>query len=438
MQYHSLYQALTVGTRCLATVLCLWVPSVFASDNLVKSLNVLVLSPSVNLWNEQTTEGLLDHFDKEGHRVVLHRELVNPSGKRGIPAISVEQLNARYANANIDYVIATTPTEGMLPYLKKAGNNLLPNAIKVYEDKSGRRFKATLPEGQPNTLLVERAVYFDKALEQALQLHQPKQLYLFANPQGNGYYDKKLVTAVETLIQKGALTAQVNYMPLMSTQGYIDYLRAQSSKDGMVFYTVEFKDANGPVVPVNTINTIASAIDMPVVPYFGITLNGNGVLGGYLQQPFIYGELLADVVLEHQQGRLFDYEVYRANEPEEERANYPVIPMHESVFDDKQLHRLGIAHRNLPKDSRILDQQHMAFAPGDYLAEMVLAFAILLAGWVVLLIWMVRRRTTSLKLAEQKLSLVNQQLSSDLFKAQQRALHIQNNLDEAGICIVIF
>jgi len=140
MQPNSLYQTLSVGTRCLALVLCLWLPSVFAAE---KPLNVLLLSPSITPWNEQTTDGLLAHFIQEGHRVVVHREVVNPSAKRGVPAISVEQLNARYTNANIDYVIATTPTEGMLPYLKQAGNNLLPNAIKIYEATSGRNFKAT-------------------------------------------------------------------------------------------------------------------------------------------------------------------------------------------------------------------------------------------------------------------------------------------------------
>jgi PAS domain S-box-containing protein len=380
MQHNSLYQTFSAATRRLALVLCLWVPGVFAADSAPKPINVLILSPSTNPWNEQTTDGLLAHFGKEDAYVVLHREIVNPSGKRGVPAVSVEQLNARYANANIDYVIATTPTEGMLPYLKKAGNTLLPNAIKVYQSKSGRTFTATQSSDVPNTLLVEPPVFIDKALEQALQLHQPKQLYLFTNPQSNGYLDKTLVAAVETLKQQGTLTAKVNYMPLMSTQGYIDYLRAQPAKDGMVFFTAEFKDANGPVVPAAMINTIATAIEMPVVPYFSSMLNGKGTLGGLLQQPFMHGELLADVVLEHQQGRLFDYQTY--------------------------------------------------------LAEMVFAFAIFLAGWV-LLVWMVRRRTASLKRAEQKLSLANQQLSSDLFKSQQRALHIQTNLNETGVGLII-
>jgi len=173
MQPNSLYQTLTVGTRCLALALCLWLPSVFAAE---KPLNLLLLSPSTTPWNEQAADGLLAHFIEEGHRIVVHREVVNPSGRRGVPAISVEQLNARYANANIDYVIATSPTEGMLPYLKKAGNNLLPNAIKIYQATSGRNFKATQSIDAPNTLLVERPVLIDKALEQALQLHQPKQL----------------------------------------------------------------------------------------------------------------------------------------------------------------------------------------------------------------------------------------------------------------------
>jgi PAS domain S-box-containing protein len=111
--------------------------------------------------------------------------------------------------------------------------------------------------------------------------------------------------------------------------------------------------------------------------------------------------------------------------------------MHESVFDDKQLHRLDIAHRNLPKGSRVINQQHLSFAPGDYLAELVLAFAILLTGWVLLLLWSVRRRTQKLKAAEVKLSQANQQLSSDLFKSQQRALHIQTNLEQTGIGFII-
>ncbi len=64
---------------------------------------------------------------------------------------------------------------------------------------------------------------------------------------------------------------------------------------------------------------------MSVVPYFASMMNGKGVLGGLLQQPLIYGELLADVVLEHQRGRLFDYQTYLANESEEERATYPVF-----------------------------------------------------------------------------------------------------------------
>ena len=110
MQHNSLYQNLSAGTRRLALVLCLWVPGVFATDSALKPLNVLILSPSANPWNEQTTNGLLDHFAKEGPQVVVHQEMVNPSGKRGVPAISVEQLNARYANAKIDYVIANTPT----------------------------------------------------------------------------------------------------------------------------------------------------------------------------------------------------------------------------------------------------------------------------------------------------------------------------------------
>jgi len=423
MQHNSLYQMLSASTRRLALVLCLWVPAVFAADSAPKPLNVLILSPSSIPWNEQATVGLLAQFGKEGPRIVVHREIVNPLGKRGVTQISVEQLNARYANANIDYVIATTPTEGMLPYLKKAGNTLLPNAIKVYQSKSGRTFTATQSSDVPNTLLVERPVFIDKALEQALQLHQPKQLYLFTNPQSNGYLDKTLVAAVETLKQQGTLTAQVNYMPLMSTQGYIDYLRAQPAKDGMVFFTAKFKDANGPVVPAAMSNTIAAGIDMPVVPYFGSMLNGNGLVGGYLQQPFMYGKLLADVVLEHQQGRLFDYQTYLANKSEEERANYPVIPMHENVFDDKQLHRLGVAHRNLPKGSRVIGQQHLSFAPGNYLAEMVFAFAIFLAGWVVLLVWMVRRRTASLKRAEQKLSKANQQLSSAQIYLSRSSAH---------------
>ena len=430
MQPNSLYQTLSVGTRCLALVLCLWLPSVFAAE---KPLNVLLLSPSTNPWNEQTTDGVLAHFIHEGHRVVVHREVVNPSAKRGVPAISVEQLNVRYANANIDYVIATSKTEGMLPYLKKAGNNLLPNAIKIYEASAGRNFKATPSIDAPNTLLVEHPVFIDKALEQALQLHQPKQLYLFAAPNGTTYFPKRLLAAVESLKQQGKLTAQVTYMPLMSTQGYIDYLRARSAKDGMVFFTAEFKDANGPVIPAAMINAIAAGIDMPVVPYFGSMLNGNGALGGYLQQPFIYGELLADVVLEHQQGRLFDYQAYLAKKSKEERASYADIPMHESVFDDKQLHRLDIAHRNLPKGSRVINQQHLSFAPGNYLAELVLAFAIFLMGWVFLLLWMVRRRTHKLNAVEAKLSQANQQLSLSL----KRTLKIQENLEEAGMGLII-
>jgi len=437
MQHNSLYQTFSVATRRLALVLCLWVPGIFAADSAPKPLNVLILSPSANPWNEQTTDGLLSHMGKEGPHVVLHREIINPLGKRGVPAVSVEQLNARYANANIDYVIATTPTEGMLPYLKKAGNNLLPNAIKVYQGKSGKSFKATQSLDTPNILVVERPVLIDKALEQALQLHQPKQLYLFANPNSKGYLDKTLVAAVEALKQQGTLTAQVNYMPLMSTQGYIDYLRAQPAKDGMVFFTAEFKDANGPVVPAVMINTIAAGIDMPVVPYFGSMLNGNGLVGGYLQQPFMYGELLADVVLEHQQGRLFDYDTFRANEPEEERANYPVIPMHQNIFDDAQLHRLNLPHRKLPDDAIIINEQDDYFIPGNYVTEIAVIVAAFIVSIIAILITMVRHRTASLKRAEQKLSLANQQLSSDLFKSQQRALHIQTNLDESGIGFII-
>ena len=196
MQHNSPQLKRRYNWHIIAMLLFMLVPFSYASDSAPKPRNVLILSPSANPWNEQTTNGLSDHFAKEGAHVLVHSEMVNPSGKRGVPAISVEQLNARYANAKIDYVIATTPTEGMRPYLKNAGNQLLPGAIKIYEAKSGRTFKATQSIDAPNTLLVENPVFIEEALKQALQLHQPKQLHLLALSQSSGYHNKDLFAAV--------------------------------------------------------------------------------------------------------------------------------------------------------------------------------------------------------------------------------------------------
>ncbi len=89
----------------------------------------------------------------------------------------------------------------MQPYLKKAGNQLLPNAIKIYEAKSGRTFKATQSSDVPNTLIVERPSLIDQALEQALQLHQLQTAVSVRNPKVR-YLDKTLMAAVEALKNK--------------------------------------------------------------------------------------------------------------------------------------------------------------------------------------------------------------------------------------------
>jgi len=178
MQHNSPQLKRRYNWHIIAMLLFVLVPFSYAADSALKPLNVLVLSPSANPWNEQTTDGLLSHMGKQGPHIVLHREILNPLGRHGVPALTVEQLNARYANANIDYVIVTTPTEGMQPYLKNAGNQLLPNAIKIYEAKSGRTFKATQSSDVPNTLIVERYVKelpdAIRVTEEAMLAHQER------------------------------------------------------------------------------------------------------------------------------------------------------------------------------------------------------------------------------------------------------------------------
>ena len=440
MQHSSLFTKLVQQNRVLTWVLCAVLLGLLTltahAEPSAKPLKILLLKPSNNPWDLAVQNGFYDHLTSEKQRFVLYDEMVNTSGKPGVQGMTVAELNARYAREALDYVVVTSWTEGMQGFIDSAGETLFPGVHKIVR-------VATLDDAQltitasPQQTRISLPQFIGESLYKAIELAQAKHVYVFSDPASRSFTDQREIKALETLKAAGQLNAQVHHLPALSTQGYVDYLNQQTTQDALVFFTLKFRDANGPVMPAQFIQSIAQQINLPVFVYYE-SMMGNGVTGGWMQSPTLFGYLLADVVTAHQQGVTFNPADYLAVLSEKEATQYgdgKII--HRSVVDDVQIDRFNIPHRRLAKNTLILNKQHIQFTPGDYLSEIALATAVLLALLTVLLLGMVRQRTRSLNKTKEALDAANQQLSLSLIQTQQRTLKIQENLEEAGMGLII-
>ncbi|HEX3470475.1 MAG TPA: ABC transporter substrate binding protein [Silvibacterium sp.] len=205
---------------------------------------------------------------------------------------------------------------------------------------------------------------------------------------GAGLYDRELEAAVQKSLTPYEHQVEITYLTDLAMPALLDRLE-QLPRDSIVLFTTIQRDAAGTYFPRAVSVANASVANAPIFVLFD-TLMGYGTIGGYVSS--FAG-----------QGREAGKMASRILNGEKPQDIATVAGTNAYIFDWRQLQRWGIPESRIPVESTILFRAPTDWEKYKYKIISVLAVVAAQTAFMLLLIWLIKRRIRAQQVLERQL-----------------------------------
>ena len=245
-----------------------------------------------------------------------------------------DYLLGRYANHNIDVIIATS--HRMLQFLLKYRPNLFPNTPIVFITLKRRALtEQAAPLGVTGVVISDT---YRSTINMALTLHpNTERAFIISGTQER---DRSLEAEAREELKEFESKVAVTYLTDLPADELLATVKRIPERSIILYIRQSQGDRGKSLNPRDFLTLITQSARVPVYGIF-YSYIGYGVLGGYVTSPDITGAKVAEIALRVASGaRPQDIPVIDA----------PIVP----VFDSRQLPRWGISEDELPPGSMLL------------------------------------------------------------------------------------
>jgi len=298
---------------------------------------------------------------------------------------TAQYFKEKYLHHQPDFVVTAA---NLYSLFAKYGNDMFPNVPIIIDWNEDNQPLVTMPS---NYVVIPRSIEIDQNI-QLIQQTRPltKSIYMVV---GDSADERRIVKRILELQNKYAGQVKLILLNELPYAQMLEQLRS-AEEHSAILYFQWFSDVDGKsFVPAQVIQTICREAKVPV---YGVAIQylGSGVIGGYLGNQEIIGQIEAKVVLD----------ILAGKKPSEN----PVIsaPSRTYAFDWRQLQRWGIDEHSLPSGSKIEYKEITVWSQyGVYILGALML--LVLQGLLIftLLINRSRRKRTENELLQTNISL---------------------------------
>jgi PAS domain S-box-containing protein len=256
-----------------------------------------------------------------------------------------------------------------------------------------RNFQPEMIAGVARITGVGEALAFRETIHLALELHPDTAEIVVLGKTANGIdlASYEALRAIAPEFEDRARFIYWNDLPMQEVTSRLQQL----TRGSLVFINGSVADETGHVLPFPAdIRQLRKACRVPLYGFRDIYLN-HGIVGGKLVNAAAEGKLAADLALR----------ILKGEQPE----NLPVIPVggNEYMFDYRQLDRFGIAVKQLPEDSQVINQPPAFYTLTKKQLWLIVAIMMFFTADLLFVLYQRRRTENALKesIAQTKLLL---------------------------------
>jgi|GEM_PF-6926394 len=373
---NSFCQKLFISWYCLALVSGV---SIHAQDN-PDRLTVLVLYDTWNVgyWEDQFTRNLTDHLRAEPDiNLEISYEFPGlglvPEGEE--PSEVIDYLKYRQALNPVDVVIAVLPVANT--FLLEYGEEIFPGIPAIFVLPSG--------EDTPAILALPRSVVIESASGQAIQntlnsipelLPDTERIYIVA---GSGAGDIAYLARGEVAATNVTFTdIEINYLTGLTFLELSEQVRTMPEHSAILFLTMD-EDADGNTF--STADVVDSLSEVSNAPIFGFfdTVLDFGIVGGNVTGSQLYGETVANAVLDIHMGT-----------PGSDNILIPGNTAY--IYDWRELQRWHIPEDRLPENSLVQNKTLSFFEANRNAIIAAVVVIVIQMMFIIALIIVLRQR----------------------------------------------
>ena len=341
--------------------------------------------------NELYSKGLKNKLDQNTQYKFSYSyeylDLARYSNDKDYFEIVSQYLKAKYSKQQPDFIITSV---NLYSLFAKYGNDMFPNVPIIMDWNEDNQSLVTMPS---NYVVIPRFIEFDQNIQMILQTSPlTKTIYMVV---GDSADERTIVKRIMEVQNKYAGQLQIVLMNDLPYAQMLERLR-NAGDHSAILYLQWFSDVDGKsFVPTQVIQTICREAKVPV---YGVSIQylGSGVIGGYVGNYEITGQIAANAVLDILDGKkLSDNPVIR-----DASKTY--------TFDWRQLKRWGIDEHKLPDGSQI---EYREFSVWELYGGYIIG-AIALVALQALLIFVLLINRSRRKRAENDLVQVNTSLQT--------------------------
>ena len=373
-------------------------------------------------WTDNEVEAVSDAFGDDPKTVIqmeyMDAKLLNtPDYFRQLRDLMAK----KFDKTQFDAIIATD--DDAINFLREYRDTLFPGTPVVF--CGANDFNPESIKGFPNATGVNEAADFVSNLDLILRLHPGvRQIYVISDDLTAG-----LKIQEEFLAASKAFEDRVQFEFLTGlTLDQLVQRVATLPSDSVIFYLTFFRDAAGDqYTPWEAIPPISHSASVPMYGQVDYML-GKGIVGGRVKSSYYQGRAAVDLVR-----RVLD------GEP---AGDIPVVmdsPNH-YIFDYQQMQRFGIPIAELPDGSSIINEPHTFYYKYKTLIWTVAGIILLLLGFIVVLLFNIRKRVRAQMGLEDIIGAMGSMLElgspakirDELVRAIRRVIFLDRRIEHAA------
>ena len=330
-------------------------------------------------WTDNISEGMQSVF-KNYEGLELQFEYMD--SKRNIDPAYLEEFAKLYElkHHNIPFEVIIASDNNALEFTRKYRNKFFKGIPVVFA--SIDQFDESLIEGMDKVTGVTEYIDFKRTIQEALRLHPKAKNLVVIN---DNITTSAIINRNHIKSFWPEIGSDVNLVFLESLSISDLLTSVRSLDDSNIILLINFsKDSNGDYISYQeNIEMIRGATNLPIYSAWKFYLD-EGIVGGMLTSGFKQGELAAGLAMQIVNG--------------EDINNIPIVTSgyNSLMFDYNQMKRLGIARKDLPEGSIIINVPATFYQKYKVYILIVLVFILFI---LIVLYAAVRKR----KIAEKRI-----------------------------------
>lgn len=377
----------------------------FAESKIEKHILILhAFAPEYPI-HMQYNKGIKDKLEQNKKYKFIYSyeylDFARHSKEKGYFDNIAQYLKLKYKNYKPDFIVTQA---NLLPLLEKYDKEIFSGVpVIITKDNNGLQEI----KGHSNYFFIEQSTEAEKNIQLILQIKPlTKKIYIVI---GDSADERIFVERFKDVEKKYIDKIQFVFMNTFSYNQMIEAVK-KAEDDSAVLYFRWLTDIEGKsFIPEEVINDICKVSKVPVYGTDAQFL-GSGILGGYVKEQQVAGQVAADIIIKILEGK----------ESTVHKEIASVSNVYE--FDWRQLKRFGIDESKLPQGSEIKYREVSIWE--QYWGYICAGFVLIILQTMLILGLMINRKKR--KSAEKELIISN----SSLQKLTEKLISIDKMKDE--------